>query len=94
MTQAMWIAIGIIVAAQIGAIAAGVFWKRWRLRRVVWSNLNAAYANGYFEPGEQCHDITAEDLAYDMVCYASDCEDFAPYELLPSVRTWLSWKGL
>jgi hypothetical protein len=61
---------------------------------MVFTLLDNAYANGYFEPGEQCHGMTADELAYDMTLYAPDCENLRPEFLTPYVRAWMQQKGL
>lgn len=67
---------------------------RRRLRRQVFSNLDSAYENGYFEPGEYLSDMTAHSLSYDLKMYAPDLDDKAPHQLLPYVRDWLFQKGI
>ena len=64
------------------------------LRSRVYNNLDFAAQNGYFEPGEHCHDMTADEIAYDLACYAADLDDRRPEELTPHVRRWLKKRGL
>jgi hypothetical protein len=60
-----------------------------QLREIVFANLAAASENGYFEPGEYCHGMTAEELADDMAMNAPDVENYTAEQLLPYIREWM-----
>lgn len=68
--------------------------RRFSKRRAVFGNLDSAFANGYFEPGEQLHNASPDEIAYDMTCYAPEFEDIRPETLTPYVRQWMQQKGL
>lgn len=63
------------------------------LRTKVFSNLDSAEANGYFDPGEQLDGVTADEIADDMIALAEDCESSTQSELLPFVEEWLAMHG-
>ncbi|QJD54344.1 hypothetical protein [Aminobacter phage Erebus] len=62
------------------------------LKKIVFDNLDAAKENGYFEPGEQLHGSSAEDIALDLIAFACDCEDQEVGEslIVPFVEEWLA----
>lgn len=93
MTFAHWKAV-VVYAVAAGAavligLVAGWYEKRGRVRSIVFSDLDNAAENGYFGPGKQCHGMSPDELAYDLVCDASNCENFRPEQLTPYVREWL-----
>jgi hypothetical protein len=59
------------------------------LRNIVFTNLDHALVNGYFERGEYLDNATAEEVADDMVAMASDCENYTAEQILPHVKEWL-----
>jgi hypothetical protein len=59
------------------------------IRDIVFSNLNCANENGYFEKDEHLFGATPEDIAEDMISYAADCENYTVEQLLPHVKEWL-----
>jgi hypothetical protein len=63
------------------------------LKEIVFENLDHALENGYFEPGEQLHGATSEEIAGDMIAYAEDVEDYEKADLLPHIEKWLKEKG-
>lgn len=86
--------IGVIWLAAIGTGLGWLAYEAFRLRRLVFVNLDAAYANGYFEPGEQLYGMTSDDIAHDMTCYAVDFEDTDAATLAPHVWSWRCERGL
>lgn len=74
----------------IAIVLSGLYdWRTWkRLRRVVFSNLDSAYDNGYFKPGEYLFAMSAWELADDMVLNAADCEGMKPAKLVPHIHAW------
>lgn len=81
--------------AAVGILAAWVI--EWRLglyalRRRVFSDLDSAYANGYFEFGEQLYDATAAEIAVDLVAYGDNYN--SPHTLISHVRAWARQKGM
>lgn len=82
------------------AIGTGLFWlyervtAKSRLRRAVWANLDSAYKNGYFEPGEPLHMESARGVTFDLRAYAPDMHEMPADKLLPHVQKWLAYKGL
>jgi len=84
------------VLAVFAAIGACCEWhdRKAKMRRMVWDNLDSAYANGFFEPGEQLHALPAFEVAYDMVTYADDCFNLDPVRLTPYVYAWMQHRGL
>ena len=65
--------------------------KRRRMRRRVWANLDAAFENGYGEAwNDPDFDIMGDvrDVAIDLTCFAADCEGYDPVQLQPHVVTW------
>lgn len=74
--------------------AAAVWQRRRRVQRAVFDNLDSAYGNGYFEPGEHLHGATSWEVAGDLSLYAEDFGDTEPWKLEPHVQTWLRYKGL
>lgn len=90
MTPEFWEALAVVVGVWLAVIVymgcVEVRNRRAALQRIVFCDLDSAYANGYFEPGEQCHTMTALDLACDLVAYDDDlCDRYAP-RLEPYVR--------
>lgn len=65
-----------------------------KLRKMVFANLDSAAQNGYFEPGEHCHDMSADELAYDMTAYAADLESCHCWQLVPYVIEWKRKRGI
>jgi hypothetical protein len=63
--------------------------ESWAIQRIVDQNLDAAKENGYFNPGEQLDNATTEEIAADMLAYASDVENFDTALLTPFVQNWI-----
>jgi hypothetical protein len=64
-----------------------------KIREIVFSNLDSAKGNGYFEPGEYLFSATPKEIADDLVALAEDCECYEPEVLLPYVIEWFcDWK--
>jgi hypothetical protein len=63
--------------------------EAWAIQRIVDRNLDSAKENGYFNPGEQLDGATAEEIAADMLAYASDVEGFDTALLIPFVQNWI-----
>lgn len=65
-------------------------------RKIVFENLDSAYAGGQFEPDGYWTErpLSANDIAEDLVVYAEDCGNLDPSYLEPYVREWLRYKGL
>lgn len=70
------------------------FTAKRRLRRAVFANLDSAYENGYFEPGEYLHRAGARSITFDLRAFAPDMFDHPANKLLPYVAEWLDQKGL
>lgn len=68
--------------------------RRTKLQRLVFDNLDSAAANGYFASGEHCHDMTTDELAYDLTCYAPDLEGVSSVALVPYVEQWKLTRGV
>lgn len=92
-----------IAALAMGLVTTGIGATVWiaewwtlrnELRRVIWGNLNDAYECGQFEHDGACYGMTADDLAFDLTCYASDVEDAPLRKVAPHVRAWMKQKGL
>lgn len=85
-----------IVGAVWASVLAMVFWRQRHpaTRRLVFAYLDSAAENGYFEPGEHWYGMSADELAYDLVCYASDCENLQPELLAPYVLEWKRRRGI
>ena len=62
------------------------------IRKIVFDNLARATECGSFEKDGQLYGMTAQEVAYDMACYASDCEFLAPKDLKPYVEEWFDIK--
>lgn len=91
----------VTVIAAIVAFAAIVgycvhqHFERKHLCRSVWANLDSAYENGYFQPGEHCDRMTAEELTTDLALYAEDFDGmYYTVDIEPYVRMWLQSRGL
>ena len=65
-----------------------------RLRRRVFANLDNAYENGYFEPGEYLYGASACGVSWDLRAFAEDMYEYDAATLKPHVQAWLSHKGL
>jgi hypothetical protein len=59
------------------------------IRKIVFSNLDNAKENGYFERGEYLDGATPEEVADDLVALADDLERYLPKDILPYVKEWL-----
>ena len=98
MTQAHVAAFAISVfaiwALSLGAIYRRTLSRRTRLRWYVFNDLDNAYSNGYFEPEEHCHGMTADDLAQDLLLYSEGGSAYYADDVTPYVREWLTKKGL
>lgn len=97
------IALAVAGAAGLLAIVVGLVLPWWldrrtayyNLRAAVWSNLDSAAENGYFNHGEQLYEASPEDVARDMLLYAVDFEDnYLVGDILPHVRAWFHKQGL
>lgn len=103
MTSRDWLAVEVYVAV-VGAIfligtaraACDSLWdwyahrrRKTLVRRVVFRDLNSAAANGCFEPGGQLHNMTADEIAYDMTRGIESCDEARPERLTPFINEWL-----
>lgn len=52
------------------------------VRSIVRENLRNALEGGY----EELRDMTAEEVAWDMIFYAADCEAYLPKDLIPHIE--------
>jgi hypothetical protein len=59
------------------------------IRKIVFSNLDSAMLNGYFECGEYLDGATPEEVADDLVALAEDLERYLAADILPYVGEWL-----
>jgi hypothetical protein len=59
-------------------------------KETVFSNLDSAKTNGYFEEGEHLHGCSAKEIANDLIAYADDCYESTVEELEPLVAEWLA----
>lgn len=84
-----WFIVGLFIA-----LIAIRYFRQTKTRRAVFGNLDSAFTNGYFEPGEQLHNASPDEIAYDMTCYAPEFESARAETLTPYVRQWLRQKGL
>lgn len=91
-TAVIYFAIGVIVLFIACLFEHKI--RRGKMRRSVCRNLDSAFTNGYFEPGEQLHNASPDEIAYDLTCFAVDFEDARPETLTPYVRQWMRQKGL
>lgn len=93
MMQGFWNALTVVAVVNLAYVVFAL-WPRNRVRRSVYDNLDSAMANGYFEPGEQLHDASPDEIAYDMTCYAPDFEGTSPVTIAPYVREWARGRWL
>lgn len=63
------------------------------IRKTVFVNLDNAFANGAFEADGHLCGSTPDDIAYDLIAFAADCEDFTSDQILPFVEEWLQQEG-
>jgi hypothetical protein len=59
------------------------------IRKLVFSNLDSAKENGYFERSEYLDGATPEEVADDLVALADDLERYLAADILPYVEEWL-----
>lgn len=64
------------------------------LQERVFENLSNSLENGYFNPGESCHGMSAEDLVTELLAYAANVESESARNLLPHVQAWLAQADL
>jgi hypothetical protein len=64
--------------------------ESWAIQRIVDRNLDNASENGYFKPGRQLAEATAEQISRDLVVFASDMESFDPETLVPFIESWMA----
>lgn len=93
MTPDMWKGLVVIVIAYVALMAVCMSASR-RLRNRVFNNLDYAAENGYFEPGEYCHGMSAGELAYDLTCFSPDFEDARAVDLEPHAAAWKAKRKL
>ena len=80
----------IALSGVVALAAAGVDrWQYHEARERVFGELDAAEFNGYFADGCYLSEATAAEVACDLTCYSSECEDIDPGELVPHVRAWM-----
>lgn len=60
------------------------------MRNRVFANLDNARENGFFDPGEQLHGATPEEIAGDLIAYAEDLANCDEEDLAAHVRDWLA----
>jgi hypothetical protein len=98
MDSKYWAALIIIAGANcVWVVLMSIALRRRRypaVHKMVFTLLDDAYANGHSEPGERCHGMSPDEIAYDMTLYAPDCENLRPEFLTPYVRAWMQQKGL
>lgn len=98
MMHDQWTGLAMYAVASGAAILIGVIggWRsdRRRIRRQVFENLDSAYRNGYFEPGEYLNCMSPDEIAYDMTVYAEDCAPMEGPTLAQYVREWQYQKGM
>lgn len=100
MTTEMWRGALMIIAAYVGLLGFGMFGglvlggASRVTRKMVFTQLDYAAQNGYFKLGEHCHGMSADEIAYDMVCYCEDCKNLRPEFIAPYVREWLRGRWL
>lgn len=93
MTEAMWTAVYVIgfINALWLAIA---LWPGNPVRALVFSNLDSAQGNHYFDPGADLDGMSPDEIAYDLTQYAATCERYQAVQLSPYVREWMQLRGL
>lgn len=64
------------------------------LKEIVWTNLDHAKDNGYFEMGEQFHNVGPDFVVDDMLMCCPDVEGHSYDRLLPLVTDWMKHNGL
>lgn len=90
----------VVVAISIATWLLVAVFTAWRdrrhpdVQRIVFRNLDHAWEDGQFEPGNWCALLTVDELAYDMTVYAEGCEQLDLAILTAHIRTWLYMKGL
>jgi hypothetical protein len=60
-----------------------------RLRELVFSSLDNARDNGYFNEGEYLHKATISEIALDMSGMSDDCCEYAADTLMPYIQAWM-----
>lgn len=91
---------GLVVYIVAAALALGIGeWINYNtrcnaLRRSVFANLDSAYENGYFEPGEHLDGMSAGEVVLDMLMYAEDLQGNTHDDIAPYVHEWMEAKGL
>lgn len=60
------------------------------MQDVIFRNLDCARENGFFDPGEQLHAASPEEIAGDLRAYAEDCAGFDEEDMEAHVRAWLA----
>lgn len=93
MTEAMWTAVYVIGFITFVWLAIAL-WPGDPVRALVFSNLNSAEGNDYFQPGEYLDGMSPDEIAYDLTQYAATCEGYQPTQLSPYVREWMQLRGL
>jgi hypothetical protein len=91
MTRTAWIAILVVIVANLAFIVFGRAYERNKqLRRSVFTSLDEAKRNGHFNRGGSCHGMSAEHLAQYMALYAVDYDGgYYTIDILPYVRQWM-----
>ncbi len=60
----------------------------------IFSSLDAAKENGYFDPDEYLDGATPLEVANDMLAYDAACEDCLATDILPFVKEWFEERGI
>lgn len=62
------------------------------IKKIVYENLDNANENGEFEPDGNLIELTAGEIADDLIHKASDCEELSSEEMIPHIQAWLNAK--
>ena len=59
------------------------------IKKIIYENLDNANENGEFEPDGNLIELTAGEIADDLIHKATDCEELLQEEMIPHIQTWL-----
>ena len=59
------------------------------IKKIIYENLDNANENGEFEPDGNLIELTAGEIADDLIHKAADCEELSSEEMIPHIQTWL-----
>lgn len=91
----IWYAVGCVVFVNVLFIMRGAAVKRDKLRYKVFQNLNSAREDGQFAPPDgYLYAMTPAEVAYDLICYAEDCQYEETDVLTPYVKEWFTMWGM